>query len=472
MPARPIEATIVGRGATNPAPVPRAAYGLDAASPRRGAGDEPSGAAGNPRAHGRWALVRNGPMLVALLDQGTVSFGNFVTNVLLARSLPADQYGVFALFLDAILFLNSLQAALLIYPLTVRCPTLTETELKRYSGACVLLTLALAIPMSLALALYGAVIGAGSVVAWAVLGQTFWQCQETLRRTLLARRSYGRAIVGDCISYLGQAAVLEMLILGNRVDVSRAFMAMALTSAAAAAVQGLQIGARPVGWSALMRLGRQFWLIGRWVMTANLTNVITSVCCSYTLARSHGDAAMGQYAAVSNLLRIANPLFITLATMIVPAVSAASPRGDSALSLVRAWRVARHYGLRGAALLTPYWATLFFAPGAAIALLYPHRLEYRDLQADLRIFVFISILNLINAVMASMFNGLRRNRRAMMAQIVGAAACVAVAIPLTVRFGLVGLLVGSLITNAAIAASLIQLYRMLARELRDKAESD
>jgi O-antigen/teichoic acid export membrane protein len=409
---------------------------------------------------------------VALFDQGAVSLGNFVTNVLLARSLPVDQYGVFALFLDAILFLNSLQAALLIYPLTVRCPLMDEKELRRCAGTCVFLTLIMAIPLGVALAVYGVFIGAASVAVWAVLGQTLWQCQETLRRTLLARRSYGRALLGDVISYLGQATIIGLFVWGNKADVPRAFMAMAVTSLAAAIVQGFQVGIKPTGITSVLKTGRHFWLIGRWVMTANLTTLITGVCCSYTLARSHGDASMGQYAALSNLLRIANPMFITLATLIVPAVALVSASGNHPGMLADAWRVSRGYALRGLALLLPYWLLLLAFPNFAISLLYHGRPQYVGLGLDLRIFVGISTLTLINAVFASTFNGLRRNRRALMAQVIGAAFCLVLTLPLTIRFGLQGLLTGMLVSNAAVALSLIVLYYLLTRELRAATESE
>ena len=405
-------------------------------------------------------------ILGALLDQGVVSAGNFLTNVMLARSLPADQYGVFALFLDAILFLNSLQAALLIYPLTVRSQLMDDNQLRRCSGSCVVLTLIFAVPMGIALAVYSVFIGAASVAVWAVLGQTFWQCQETLRRALLARRSYSRALVGDCVSYIGQVVILGFLIFGHQADVSRAFMIMAATSIAAALIQGFQLRAMPPIPRKILNLGRSFWKTGRWVMVANFTNVITTVCCSFALARSHGDAVVGQFAAVSNLLRIVNPLFITLATLIVPAVALVSASEQSPRTIAAAWRVARHYGLRVGLLLLPYWLFLALFPGRAIALFYRGRPEYTGLEAEVRIFVCISICAVIVAVMASLLNGLRRSRRAMLAQIAGAVACLVVTIPATVYFGLDGLLFGTLISNGTVAAALIFFYLHMSRQIR------
>src|SRR5688500_4624794 len=59
-----------------------------------------------------------------LADQGVVSAGNFLTLVIVARALPArSEYGVFGLALECIFYFNTLQSALVGYPLTVRGAT-------------------------------------------------------------------------------------------------------------------------------------------------------------------------------------------------------------------------------------------------------------------------------------------------------------------------------------------------------------
>ena len=52
----------------------------------------------------------------ALADQGVVSIGNFVTTVLMIRSLHQAQFGMFNVAFEAMLWLNSLQASLVVYP--------------------------------------------------------------------------------------------------------------------------------------------------------------------------------------------------------------------------------------------------------------------------------------------------------------------------------------------------------------------
>src|SRR4051794_3437451 len=56
----------------------------------------------------------------ALGDQGIVSLGNFVTNLILARTLPLAELGLYGILYELGLFLNSMQAATILFPLNVK----------------------------------------------------------------------------------------------------------------------------------------------------------------------------------------------------------------------------------------------------------------------------------------------------------------------------------------------------------------
>jgi O-antigen/teichoic acid export membrane protein len=397
--------------------------------------------------------------ILALLDQVVVSGGNFAINVLLARGLQAGQLGVFALLMDAILFLNSLQSALLIYPLNVKSATMQESDVPRIGGSCLLLTLLLTLPLGGALLAYGAFIGVPQVGLWAVLAQTCWQCQETLRRLMLARGNYVRALPGDIVSYLGQGLIVLLLVNSHRVNVSYAFGTIAVTSLAAAALQAFQLRLRPRGPRATLDIGRRFMKQGRWVLLANLTTVVTTVSCSYTLARSHTEAAVGQYQAVLNLLRPVNPLMITLSTLIIPAAAQASSMGG----LRAASRVTLRYACHAAAILAPYWLVMLVFPQAALSILYGSSSGYRPLTTEVRLFVGISAVSVVGSIVAAMFNGVQRSRRAMTGQFVGVIATLAITLPLIVKFGLRGAVVGNLISNGAAAVALLYLFFLRLR---------
>ena len=78
-----------------------------------------------------------------LVDQGVVSCGNFLLNVLLARTLSEEDYGEFALFLGAIFILRTIDYSLISYPLSVRLCVASDEERAGLLGNTILLAAAL-----------------------------------------------------------------------------------------------------------------------------------------------------------------------------------------------------------------------------------------------------------------------------------------------------------------------------------------
>ena len=88
-----------------------------------------------------------------LIDQGVVSFGNFLLNVLLARTLVEEEYGEFALFLGAIFILRNVDYSFISYPLSVRLCHASDEERARLLGNTILLATALALVLVVFMAL-------------------------------------------------------------------------------------------------------------------------------------------------------------------------------------------------------------------------------------------------------------------------------------------------------------------------------
>jgi O-antigen/teichoic acid export membrane protein len=80
-----------------------------------------------------------------LVNQGVVSFGNFLLNVLLARTLSQHDYGKFTLFLGAIFILRAIDYSLISYPLSVRLCVASDEERPGLLGNTILLTAALSL---------------------------------------------------------------------------------------------------------------------------------------------------------------------------------------------------------------------------------------------------------------------------------------------------------------------------------------
>ena len=88
-----------------------------------------------------------------LVDQCVVSGGNFLLNVLLARTLSEEDYGEFALFLGAIFLLRTIDYSFISYPLSVRLCVANDDERARLLGNTVVLTVALSLVLVMLMAL-------------------------------------------------------------------------------------------------------------------------------------------------------------------------------------------------------------------------------------------------------------------------------------------------------------------------------
>lgn len=64
-----------------------------------------------------WLISRYSHLNWALADQATVSGANFITGILLARYLGLEEFGRFTLAWMVVLFVNSLQNAVVVAPM-------------------------------------------------------------------------------------------------------------------------------------------------------------------------------------------------------------------------------------------------------------------------------------------------------------------------------------------------------------------
>jgi O-antigen/teichoic acid export membrane protein len=423
-------------------------------------------------------LVTSRP-LWALFDQAVLSGGNFLTGLIVVRALPVAAYGEYGLVLTFILFLNNLHTALITFPLSLTAAVGDGTDLARHARRAMGLTLGLFVPLGIALAVATAVSSRSAVVPFAVLSLLLWQLQETARRSMMARLQNHRAIAGDVISYLGQAAVVLLVVKFGTLTVPIAFAIIAATSGAAWVIQSLQLrvfsdqpGAAHEGYSRSKRsseedrLLREYppcaarglrsltmprrqdvtlhWSLGKWVLLSNLVNVLTFYSAPWMLTYTHGKTDFALLSVVAMLLNASNPVLSTVSGLITPAVARANEQGG----LKAARRAAGVYAVMGLALLLPYYGLLIAAPHWVLEHLKPGS-KYAELSTPVRLYVGIYLLLYGTQVLASFLSGLGRTRQPFYAQATAAVVTAAVTLPLVVKFGVIGAAVGGLFPMAA-----------------------
>lgn len=396
-----------------------------------------------------------------LIDQAVVSGGNFLTNWLLLRHLPQEAFGIFNVLLETLNYLNSLQAALIVYPLTIKGATGDRANLARMATASVLLTFALLPLLGGATAWSVGALGNGGFTVAAITALLLWQIQETLRRGLMADLRFADAVWGDALRYLGQVGIIYFFARHGTLTLNQVFLVMGFTSVVATILQAFQLGMKWVWPSELVRVAIDFWRLGRWVLLTNASGIITSLGFWWVLRWMHGNAACAVWGAIVLPFKLANPVMASMTGLIVPAVA----RAASQEGLKAANRTALRYAAFGAALLLPFFLILTLFPRFSLAFFSRANSPYVVYGNELRMFVANYIVVYFSTVIGAWIAGLGHNRLNFNAQVIGVIATLFVGLPFTAKWGVQGLIVGGLISAGASTLASVWFLRRVETHL-------
>ncbi|WP_428939001.1 lipopolysaccharide biosynthesis protein [Fontivita pretiosa] len=378
-----------------------------------------------------------------LIDQGIVSAGNFLAARQLASYLPQESFGAYNVLLETMLYLNSLQAALVINPLTIKGATLGRDELGRLATGAFLLTLGLLPILGGATIFSVGALSTGQVAVAAVIALLLWQLQETLRRALIADLRYIDCIWGDSIRYVGQVVGITLLGLAGKLTLDHAFLVMALTAALAIVVQAAQVGMRPIRFWQLRLIARDFWRMGRWFVLGNAGGLVGSVGYWWTLTWAHGKEAAAVYGAIILPFKLANPIMNSICGLVMPAVA----RTTAAEGKRASTRQAIRYIAFGAALLLPYFLALAVLPTFMLKVFLPDDSPYIAYGKYLQLFVANYVVAYLSNTIGAWLAGLGRARWNFYSTAIAVVAAAVVGLPATVIWGVPGLILGGLFSS-------------------------
>jgi O-antigen/teichoic acid export membrane protein len=402
-------------------------------------------------AHGFWALT----------DQGVVSLGNFATTIVLARALAPQEYGTWAVIFGLLLFLNVLHASLISYPLTLIAATGDDIESRSGFSAALGLTILLALPLGLVVISVSWLIGIPQVGLLAWLTLFAWQLQETTRRALIARFSCRKAIWGDAVSYLLQAAILWWLWRNGELTLARSFAVLAATYFVAAIVQAFQLGRLLNRPSLNVKQAREFWNTGRWVLWSNLATNFSIQAVPWALFVIRGPVEAAAFQAISNLQGVAHPVMLSLGNVVVPAAARARAREG----LTAARRVAFKYAAQGGLLLLPFFAAQLIYPRQLLGIFYGSGSAYVVLDSALRFLTVAYAMHYFSLSVKFLLNALEENRGQFVAELCGSVVLAILVVPLVMFFGLRGAI---FVTTAWLGMRLIGNLITLRRVFRSR----
>ena len=377
-----------------------------------------------------------------LVDQGVVSSGNFLLNVLLARTLSEEDYGKFALFLGAIFILRAIDYSLISYPLSLRLCVARDDERARLLGNTILLAAALALVLVAAMAL-GTMLLADNILLPACLCFLCWQAQETSRRCLLADFRYREAVAGDGIAFVGQALLIALVARLDGIALPVALYTMSATFAIGALVHASKLRFAPPDLTETRLLAREYFSVGKWSIVNYELVLVRGQLFPWMLAATAGTAATASLQAALNIANMMNPILFGIGNAI-PQVAAHAHKTDG---VIGAWRAAYGYVLFGLGPILLICAAAVLMPQLLLRMVYGPLSPYLTAALGLQLLAVAGVVDYIAEMISKTLLGVQAGRLASVVNVVAVGVAAMLAFALIRTQGVLGACLALLIAN-------------------------
>ncbi|WP_131113616.1 hypothetical protein [Lichenihabitans psoromatis] len=406
---------------------------------------------------GRWArrALRLPTIAIPLMDQGIVSAGTFLFNVLLARAIPLESYGHFAIVIGILALMQAGCGSLIFYPLSVRGAAQDEVGRKNLIVSVIALAPMILLPMAAILSLGFAWLVDPNLLlpTFAMLAAS--QVQELMRRGLLTEFRYLSAIPGDILSFFGQAAVLTLVSHRIGMTLPIALWIMAATSLIGAVAQWSQLSLRSTRLLPLRPMTADFWSIGHWSLTTNVLGIGRTMCLPWLLVALSGPSLAGAFQIGMNLVNVVNPIVFGVCN-VVPQLASRAMRGGYRA----AWGASWPSIAAGLPIVGGFVTLLMIAPSEILAFVYGSRADPAMLVWPIRILAIGAMFYYVGSTVCAYLHGVLGGRDALIADVIATLA-MAVAGPVLVGlYGLKGACL-ALLAAFAIRSSVLIVYTVI-----------
>lgn len=401
----------------------------------------------------------------AVSDQGVYGASNFILNILLARWLSEEGYGVFATAFVAFVLARELFNALVVEPMLVFGPKQYRNRFSEYIGVLTYGQLGFAVVMSLVfIPLYALVVsgtpGVSSAGLWLIflglaLAAPFMLFMWMMRRACYASVGPRVAVQGGCL-YTGASLLgIGLLYYAGMMSIFLVFCVMGLASLIGSLWLARSLGMR---WGLpdrtfLREVVVSHWRYGRWAAASRVPLRLPGQVILIVLPIWGGLAATGTFKALVNLTFPVLEIFGALGILLIPTL-------------------ARTQDPKAFRRLTHILLVLFMAGGAAYALVlglfgevmvgWLYDGKYADHAGMLWVLGGVAVTGGASAVLGAALRANERPDDLFWSSSVSAGIMVPVILGLVAFFGLEGAIVGHVLLGVTLTLAMWVFYRRFA----------
>lgn len=403
--------------------------------------------------------------LLALADQVISSATNFLTGMIIARACTREEFGIYVLCFNIIMFILDIQTSLIASPYMVYSQRLKEAAHEQYTGNSMLQQVLFS--MLIILLLAGGWIlfpedfremGLAPAFHVLIFVIIFIMFREFVRRMCFATLKMESAIIVDATVAFLQISGLLLLLSYNVISARTAYIIIGGACAVASSVWlVLNRHSYRLNLAGFMDSLKQNWSFGSWMFGSTLLWAISMTLYPWLLTWFHGAAAMGVWGACWGVTALANPLMIGMQNFLGPEI--VKNYTDDGMEGLK-WHLQRKTMIYTGA-ISPLALGLIFCGHLLVPLIYGDK--YRDTG------MIVSVLGLNLLVSAASYPvtraliALEQTRVYFMASFVPLLITLSCGIFLVYKMGPAGVAWGLLVGTSATAAVMAHCFYRITR---------
>ena len=391
---------------------------------------------------------------LTVLDQVLVSGVNLVLNIFLARMLGVEGFGIFSVLWVCVLFVSSLQLALILYP--ILSLTIQQEDQNTYLNAVFWLQVIFTIASGIALFILCFYSGDSffnvklSMYAFDIsLLAMLHTFQDFLRRLFFVLNFHRIAIFSDLISYLGRLILLSTFFRFWPVDVATTLKLIAFSSFISIAFTIKYCGVKQVKFRYLLDTFTYNWSFSRWLLGSSLLQWLTGNFFVLVASSTIGPFAAGVVRISQNLMGATHVVFLSMENYVPRRASECYKVGGIDQLILYFRKIAAYIlvfvsiVILAVAAFPRFWIGMFYGD------------SYIEYAFFLRWYVLLYLFMAINITIKLFLRTVGETRAIFISDVLAALISVMIARPLIVAFQFNGVLIGTAVSMAVVMVSLI-----------------
>ena len=405
---------------------------------------------------------KNSEFSWTMADQLMVSGSNFLTGILLARFLGVEMYGQYMLVWMVILFIGSIQHAVINSPMMSIGPKESNETIQTFYSNMLIQQVIFSL-VTLFLLFFGirfaglfipAIETQGLILPLTLAAFTF-QFQDFLRRYFFTRSHEKKAFAIDAIRHIGQFTILIYLFLFSTVAMDHIKVLWIITiTATLASIYGMFFYERiEIHSTALKKSIYRNWRFSKWLSASAFMQWTTAHCFTFTLGGLLGPAAVGGLKAAQNIIAVSHVLFHALEN-IIPSKASSKLHHYGKKSMNEYLGKVTIYGLLvmiavglTIGLVPEFWLNLFYGS------------SYKEYGLILQLWIISYIVGFPTHPLRAGIRAIEDTKLIFWSYVWMTLVSVISAYPLIINFGIVGAVGGIVLINCVQVFTLLVAYK-------------